>query len=126
MKNIFKKLNYANWAPAIRRLVNIFIGFHIFGYPYKKLKVVGVTGTNGKTTIATLLYKIATALGYKAGLISTVENIIAGEKRATAMTTPDSVVLTKLFAEMKVKGCEYVFMEVSSHALDQRRVAGKK
>jgi len=118
MKNLLKKLKTIWWR------IKSVVAIHYYGNPSKKMKVVGVTGTNGKTTTVTLLYKIATALGYKAGLISTVENIIAGEKRATAMTTPDSVVLTKLFAEMKAKGCDYVFMEVSSHALDQKRVAG--
>ena len=115
---MLKKLKTIWWR------IKSVVAIHYYGNPSKKMKVVGVTGTNGKTTTVTLLYKIATALGYKAGLISTVENIIAGEKRATAMTTPDSVVLTKLFAEMKAKGCDYVFMEVSSHALDQKRVAG--
>lgn len=101
-----------------------------YGKPSKKLKIVGVTGTNGKTTIATLLYKIATELGYKAGLISTVENIIDGKIAITTHdkpvpgTTPDSITLTKLFSEMVEAGCEYVFMEVSSHALDQNRVWG--
>lgn len=93
-----------------------------------KPKIVGVTGTNGKTTTATLLYKIAIELGYKAGLISTVENIIAGEKKSALQnipqTTPDPIYLHKLLNEMIEKGCEYVFMEVSSHALDQSRVAG--
>ncbi len=103
-----------------------FLVMYYYGHPSRKLKVVGVTGTNGKTTTATLLYKIATDLGHKAGLISTVENIIIGEKRPTNMTTPDSIALTKLFKEMVGKGCEYVFMEVSSHALDQKRVAGIK
>jgi UDP-N-acetylmuramoyl-L-alanyl-D-glutamate--2,6-diaminopimelate ligase len=92
--------------------------------PSKKLKVVGVTGTSGKTTTATLLYKISTALGYKTGLIGTVENIIAGEKRETSLTTPDSVTLTKLFREMADRGCEYVFMEASSHAIEQKRIRG--
>ena len=124
MKNIFKKLNYANWAPAIRRLVNIFIGFHIFGYPYKKLKIIGVTGTNGKTTITTLLYKIATALGYEAGLIGTVEHIIAGRKIPTDFTTPEGLQLNKLLSEMAREGCGYVFMEVSSHGMEEKRVAG--
>ncbi|MDR3519563.1 MAG: UDP-N-acetylmuramoyl-L-alanyl-D-glutamate--2,6-diaminopimelate ligase [Candidatus Pacebacteria bacterium] len=97
---------------------------YYYGNPSKKLKVVGVTGTNGKTTIATLLYKITTALGYKTGLISTVENIIVDKAYPSIHTTPDSVTLTKLFHEMLEKGCEYVFMEVSSHALDQNRVWG--
>jgi UDP-N-acetylmuramoyl-L-alanyl-D-glutamate--2,6-diaminopimelate ligase len=97
---------------------------YYYGNPSRKLKIVGVTGTNGKTTTATLLYRIATELGYKVGLISTVENIIAGEVRPATHTTPDSVTLTRLFHEMTEKGCEYVFMEVSSHALDQNRVWG--
>ncbi len=97
---------------------------YYYGDPSRKLKVVGVTGTNGKTTTATLLYSIAIGLGYKAGLISTVENMINGEKRPATHTTPDSVSLSKLLAEMVEKGCEYVFMEVSSHALDQKRVDG--
>ena len=95
-----------------------------FGYPSKKLRVVGITGTNGKTTTATLLYKVATELGYTAGLISTVENIIAGESTPTTHTTPDPISLNKLFRDMVDAGCEYVFMEVSSHALDQKRVRG--
>lgn len=97
---------------------------YLYGNPSKKLKIVGVTGTNGKTTTATLLYRIATALGYKAGLIGTVENIIVKESREALRTTPSSINLTNLFKEMVDKGCEYVFMEVSSHALDQNRVAG--
>ncbi|MEK7113999.1 MAG: UDP-N-acetylmuramoyl-L-alanyl-D-glutamate--2,6-diaminopimelate ligase, partial [Patescibacteria group bacterium] len=76
------------------------------------------------TTTATLLYKIATELGYKAGLISTIENIIAGEVRPTTHTTPDPISLNKIFREMTDAGCTYVFMEVSSHAMDQKRVWG--
>jgi UDP-N-acetylmuramoyl-L-alanyl-D-glutamate--2,6-diaminopimelate ligase len=83
-----------------------------------------VTGTNGKTTTATLLYKIATGLGLKAGLIGTVENIIIKEVRVPTHTTPDSVSLTRLLYEMAQRGCQYVFMEVSSHAIDQGRVRG--
>ncbi len=103
---------------------------HFFGNPSAKMKIVGVTGTNGKTTTVTLLYKIATSLGYKAGLIGTVENIINGKVvvaplgKTVPSTTPDPINLYKLLNEMAEKGCEYVFMEVSSHALDQSRVAG--
>ena len=103
---------------------------YYYGHPSKKLKIVGVTGTNGKTTTATLLYKITTELGHKAGLISTVENIINGKivknigSKPIPGTTPDSVTLTKLFHQMAKEGCEYVFMEVSSHALEQNRVWG--
>ncbi|MBI5139696.1 UDP-N-acetylmuramoyl-L-alanyl-D-glutamate--2,6-diaminopimelate ligase [Candidatus Nomurabacteria bacterium] len=107
-----------------RRAITALAAIHFYGNPSAKLKIVGVTGTNGKTTTATLLYRIATALGYKAGLISTVENLIAGEKREVTHTTPDPIYLNKLLSEMVSKGCEYVFMEVSSHALDQKRVAG--
>lgn len=97
---------------------------HLFGNPSKGMKVVGVTGTNGKTTTATLLYRVATALGYKAGLIGTVESLIVGEVREATHTTPDPLTLNKLLMDMKAAGCEYVFMEVSSHAMDQNRVAG--
>jgi UDP-N-acetylmuramoyl-L-alanyl-D-glutamate--2,6-diaminopimelate ligase len=113
-----------------RRGITLLAGMHFYGNPSAKLKIVGVTGTNGKTTTATLLYKIATALGYKAGLISTVENIINGEVVATEEgrpvpgTTPDPISLNKLLNTMVERNCEYVFMEVSSHALDQSRVAG--
>jgi len=101
-----------------------------YGNPSKKLRIIGVTGTNGKTTTVTLLHKIANKLGYKSGLIGTVEILIGEEKlkldssKSTPSTTPDSVFLTKIFAKMVQEGCEYVFMEVSSHALDQKRVAG--
>lgn len=88
------------------------------------MKIVGVTGTSGKTTTATLLYRMARALGYKAGLIGTVENIIIDKSEQATLTTPDPVALMKLLNEMGDKGCEYVFMEVSSHAIDQNRIAG--
>ena len=113
-----------------RRVAAVLARAHFFGNPSAKLKIVGVTGTNGKTTTATLLYRITTALGYKAGLISTVENIINGEIIATKDnrpipgTTPDSLTLHRLLNKMAKENCEYVFMEVSSHALDQDRVAG--
>src|ERR1700744_4061226 len=92
----------------------------------KKLKLVGVTGTNGKTTIATLLYKLFRDLGYKCGLLSTVENQINGEVVAATHTTPDPVVLNMLLDEMVAKGCDYCFMEVSSHAIVQHRIADLK
>ncbi len=118
MKNLIKKLKLK------RRAITALAALHFYGNPSTKLKIVGVTGTNGKTTVATLLYKIAIALGYKAGLIGTVENMINGERRPVTHTTPDPLHLHKLLNEMAQKGCEYVFMEVSSHALDQNRVAG--
>ncbi len=103
---------------------------YYYGNPSKKLKIIGVTGTNGKTTTVTLLHKIANELGHKSGLIGTVEILIGEEKfeikskKSTPATTPDSVFLTKIFTKMIKAGCQYVFMEVSSHALDQNRVAG--
>lgn len=95
-----------------------------YRFPSRELTVVGVTGTNGKTTTATLLYRIATALGYKAGLISTVENIIAGTVVPTDHTTPDPISLNKTLRTMVEAGCTHVFMEVSSHAMHQNRVMG--
>ncbi len=95
-----------------------------FDYPSKGFELIGITGTNGKTTVATLLYKLLTKLGHKVGLISTVENIIAGRKIPAQLTTPDAIALSELMAEMNEEGCEFVFMEVSSHAVDQNRIAG--
>ncbi len=97
---------------------------NFYGQLTEKIKLVGVTGTNGKTTIATLLFKLFTALGYKCGLLSTVQNQV-GEKIIQAThTTPDAVSLNELISEMVSAGCSHIFMEVSSHAIDQRRVAG--
>ena len=113
-----------------RRLIAKLADLHFFGNPSKKLKIIGITGTNGKTTTATLLFSVATGLGYKSGLISTVENVIGNKKDITLQndkgpgTTPDPIFLNRLLKKMVKEGCEYVFMEVSSHALDQRRVAG--
>jgi UDP-N-acetylmuramoyl-L-alanyl-D-glutamate--2,6-diaminopimelate ligase len=95
-----------------------------YGDPSKKLTLVGVTGTNGKTTIATLLYNLFRKLGHKAGLLSTVCNYIDGEALPTDHTTPDPITLHRLVAQMYKAGCEYVFMEVSSHSIDQRRISG--
>lgn len=95
-----------------------------FGHPSKKLILVGVTGTNGKTTIATLLYKMFRQLGYKAGLLSTVCNYVNDNAIEATHTTPDPLELNELLAKMVDAGCKYAFMEVSSHSVDQRRIAG--
>lgn len=95
-----------------------------YGHPSKKLKLVGVTGTNGKTTTATLLYEMARLEGYEAGLISTVCNYVGTRAIPTTHTTPDPITLNLLLAEMVDAGCEYAFMEVSSHAAQQKRIAG--
>lgn len=100
------------------------IASNFYGQPSGKLKLVGVTGTNGKTTVATLLYKLFTSLGYDCGLISTVNNIIAGEVIEATHTTPDAIQLQELLKRMVDKGCRYAFMEVSSHAIHQNRIAG--
>ena len=97
------------------------IAHNYFGEPSKKMKVVGVTGTNGKTTIATLLYKLFTLLGYKAGLLSTVENRIGEQVLASTHTTPDAVSLNAMLKRMLDDGCTHVFMENSSHAIHQHR-----
>ena len=95
-----------------------------FGEPSKALTLVGVTGTNGKTTIATLLYKLVRALGHKAGLLSTVVNYIEDEAVPATHTTPDAIELNGLLRRMVDAGCTYAFMEVSSHAIAQERIAG--
>ena len=95
-----------------------------FGNPSRKLKLVGVTGTNGKTTIATLLYRLFTDAGYSCGLLSTIENIISREVIPSTHTTPDPLELNALLQKMVESGCEYAFMEVSSHSVDQERIAG--
>ena len=95
-----------------------------FGEPSKALTLVGVTGTNGKTTIATLLYKLVRALGHKAGLLSTVVNYIEDEAVPATHTTPDAIELNGLLRKMVDAGCDYAFMEVSSHAIAQERIAG--
>ena len=97
-----------------------------YGDPTGKIDLVGVTGTNGKTTVATLLYNLFRQLGYKVGLLSTVCNCIDGQTVPTDHTTPDPVTLNRLLEKMAEEGCKYVFMEVSSHAIAQKRIGGLK
>ena len=108
-------------AEALGRMASNF-----YGRPSEQLTLVGVTGTNGKTTIATLLYQLHRALGYKVGLLSTVCNYVDDKAIESTHTTPDAVALNALLAEMVEAGCQYAFMEVSSHSVDQRRIAGLK
>lgn len=109
----------ASTAEAVGKLATAF-----YGYPSKKLKLVGVTGTNGKTTIATLLYNMFRKMGHRCGLLSTVCNYIEDEVLPADHTTPDAIELNELLAKMVDAGCEYVFMECSSHAIAQRRIGG--
>lgn len=97
-----------------------------YGNPTDKMDLIGVTGTNGKTTIATLLYNMFRNFGYKTGLISTVCNYIDGEAIPTEHTTPDPITLNKLLGRMADEGCKYAFMEVSSHSVAQKRIGGLK
>ena len=106
---------------AVGRMAHAF-----YGYPTEKLELVGVTGTNGKTTIATLLYKVFRYFGYKVGLLSTVCNYIDDEAIPTDHTTPDPVTLNRLLGRMADEGCKYAFMEVSSHSIAQQRISGLK
>lgn len=106
---------------AVGRLATLF-----YGDPTSKLYLIGVTGTNGKTTIATLLYEMFRAFGYKCGLCSTVCNYIDGEAIPADHTTPDPITLNRLLGRMADEGCKYAFMEVSSHAVAQQRIAGLK
>ena len=102
------------------------VSTRFFGNPTDKVRLVGVTGTNGKTTIATLLYNMFRKMGYKCGLLSTVCNYIDGEPVPADHTTPDAVTLNRLLGRMADEGCKYVFMECSSHAIVQKRIGGLK
>lgn len=109
----------ADTEAAVGRLATAF-----YGDPTSKLDLVGVTGTNGKTTIATLLYEMFRRFGYKVGLLSTVCNYIDGEAIPADHTTPDPITLNRLLGRMADEGCKYAFMEVSSHSVSQKRIGG--
>jgi UDP-N-acetylmuramoyl-L-alanyl-D-glutamate--2,6-diaminopimelate ligase len=108
-----------NSAKALGELAHAF-----YGFPSRDLKLVGITGTNGKTTTTTLLHNLYTQLGYKVGLLSTVVNKIGTEEIPSTHTTPDPIALNALLADMVAQGCTHCFMEVSSHAVSQHRIAG--
>ena len=114
-------IQVASTEDAVGKVATLF-----YGDPSRKLKLVGVTGTNGKTTIATLLYNMFRKFGHKCGLLSTVCNYIEGEAIPADHTTPDPIELNRLLAQMVEAGCEYAFMECSSHAIAQKRIGGLK
>ena len=114
-------IQVASTEDAVGKVATIF-----YGNPSEKLNLVGVTGTNGKTTIATLLYNMFRKLGYKCGLLSTVCNYIEGEAIPADHTTPDPIELNALLSKMVEAGCQYAFMECSSHAIHQKRIGGLK
>ncbi|MBQ9410602.1 MAG: UDP-N-acetylmuramoyl-L-alanyl-D-glutamate--2,6-diaminopimelate ligase, partial [Bacteroidales bacterium] len=95
-----------------------------YGHPSGKLTLVGITGTNGKTTTVTLLYRLFKSMGYSCGLLSTIANYVDDERLETSNTTVDPITLNSLLARMVEKGCEYCFMEVSSIGVEQDRVTG--
>lgn len=101
-----------------------YMAHQFYGEPSRHVKLVGVTGTNGKTTVSTLLFQLFSALGYPCGLISTVKYMIGSKEFPSSHTTPDAVSLNKLLAEMLEAGCSHVFMECSSHAIHQHRITG--
>lgn len=115
-------ITYVKVADSAEALGRLASAWH--GHPSRLLKLVGVTGTNGKTTTATLLYEMARLQGYEAGLLSTVCNYVGDRAIPATHTTPDPLTLNALLAEMVDAGCEYAFMEVSSHAAQQKRIAG--
>ena len=121
-ENIYEDVTYYIVENTARTLG--YAASEFYSNPSEKLRVVGVTGTNGKTTIATLLYRLFYNAGYPSGLLSTIENRINNNVIPSTHTTADQIELNRLLSEMVDAGCEYVFMEVSSHAVDQERIAG--
>jgi UDP-N-acetylmuramoyl-L-alanyl-D-glutamate--2,6-diaminopimelate ligase len=118
----YKNITWIKTADSAKALGQAASNF--FGNPSLSLKLVGVTGTNGKTTVASLLYRMFTGLGYKCGLFSTVCNYINDKELEATHTTPDPVQLNSLLSKMVEAGCDFAFMEVSSHSADQKRIAG--
>ncbi len=123
-QDIDEKTTYIQVADSNIALAHIASAW--YDHPSRKLKLVGVTGTNGKTTTATLLHEMAQLMGYKAGLLSTVKNIVDRKEYPAKQTTPDHLSLNRLLNEMVTAGCDYAFMEVSSHACVQHRIDGLK
>ena len=123
-ESINEKVTYVAVKDSAQALGIIASNF--YGNPSEKLKLVGVTGTNGKTTTVTLLYQLLSSMGHRAGLISTVENRIIDQVIPATHTTPDPIQLNELLRQMVDRGCTHAFMEVSSHAVDQERIAGVK
>jgi UDP-N-acetylmuramyl-tripeptide synthetase len=121
INNNITYIQVADSEDATGKIATVF-----YGDPSANIELVGVTGTNGKTTTATLLYDVFRHFGYKTGLISTVCNYIDDEAIPTEHTTPDPITLNKLLGRMAEEGCKYVFMEVSSHAIAQKRISGLK
>lgn len=113
---VYIKVENSHKAAAV-------LAHHFYNEPSKYIKLIGVTGTNGKTTIATLLYKLFTQLGFTCGLVGTVENIIGTTRQTSTHTTPDAVSISELLYTMQQQGCTHVFMECSSHAIHQYRIA---
>jgi UDP-N-acetylmuramoyl-L-alanyl-D-glutamate--2,6-diaminopimelate ligase len=112
------------WVVADLPKATAIVANHLFDSPSKKLQIVGVTGTNGKTTVATMLYKLFTAMGFTCGLIGTVHIKVGNTTVDATHTTPDVITLFKLLQRMHQQGCTHVFMECSSHAIHQQRIAG--
>lgn len=121
---IIRKNSIAGIQVSNSRRSVALIADNYFNHPSSKLNIVGITGTNGKTTIATLLFNLFRSLGYSCGLLSTIANYIDNEKYPTINTTQDPITINTLLNKMVEKGCQYCFMEVSSHSLHQDRVAG--